>query len=666
MSTAQPLRPPSETDLDLRFAGSAAVAEAVCWEGHVLYPYRASAAKNRFRWQWGVLVPPLMEAGSAERSRARVELVAEVLPGARIHVRARGLLVQARTVLGEVGREMQPVGSLDDGERIWVPFDEAVPWSCDLVAVPPDLAAPFSSSRPHVLEAAETTEPIGSGGARGAIVRTRCRVELRVEVDVAPVDPPPVRGADRHLVRIGVSLANETGWAVDSAPREVTLRHSTVGTHVLLAVDHGRFISSLDPPAHAVEAVAGCRCDGLFPVLVGGSEDLALASPIVLYDHPAVAPESRGDMFDATEIDEILALRVRTLTDEEKREARGTDARAAEVVARCDALDAAALGALHGTFRPLEELGGRAPAAPAPEPATPAFWVEDAAYDPWSDRVRVAGVELGAGSRVVLRPRRHADAQDLFVEGLTALVTGVFHDHEGEVHLAVALDDVAADPEAWHGRYLYFSADEVEPLPSSPAESSGDTQPLAHPGRPADASPRVLVAGVGNIFLGDDGFGVEVVNRIDPATVPAGVKVADFGIRGVHLAYELLEGYDVLVLVDAVSQRAAPGTLSLIEHDPAAASRGGTIAAMDAHGMDPAAVLAMAGDMGARVERILVLACEAGSLDEGIGLSEAVAGAVPVAVEQLTELLSALVTPSSDPRAARTTHTAPPSMEVTS
>ena len=111
--------------------------------------------------------------------------------------------------------------------------------------------------------------------------------------------------------------------------RDDAMAHSIVGLHVVLAVDDGQFVSSIDPPADARSAVDACTNDGLFPVLLGdeGSADVVLASPIILYDHPAVAPESQGDMFDATEIDEILALRVLTLTDEEKAEARQTDPR---------------------------------------------------------------------------------------------------------------------------------------------------------------------------------------------------------------------------------------------------------------------------------------------------------------------------------------------------
>jgi hydrogenase maturation protease len=145
---------------------------------------------------------------------------------------------------------------------------------------------------------------------------------------------------------------------------------------------------------------------------------------------------------------------------------------------------------------------------------------------------------------------------------------------------------------------------------------------------------RVLVAGVGNIFLGDDGFGVEVAGRLAAEPMPDGVKVADFGIRGVHLAYELLDGYDALVLIDAVPRGDAPGTLYVIEPDLDAIQPsgmgGGPV--MDAHGMDPESVLGLLLTLGGRVDHIRVLGCEPADVSEQMGLSAPVAGAVDEAV----------------------------------
>lgn len=150
---------------------------------------------------------------------------------------------------------------------------------------------------------------------------------------------------------------------------------------------------------------------------------------------------------------------------------------------------------------------------------------------------------------------------------------------------------------------------------------------------------RVLVAGVGNIFLGDDGFGPEVLKVLADGRFPDGVVCSDFGIRGVHLAYELLEGYDTLVLVDAVSTGEPPGTVSLFEHDVSSQPPAPSSVPMDSHSMQPEAVLAAALALGARPRRVLVVGCEAEDVSEGIGLSPPVAAAVPVAVSAVEKLL---------------------------
>jgi hydrogenase maturation protease len=148
-------------------------------------------------------------------------------------------------------------------------------------------------------------------------------------------------------------------------------------------------------------------------------------------------------------------------------------------------------------------------------------------------------------------------------------------------------------------------------------------------------TPRVLVAGIGNIFLSDDGFGVEVANRLAGLPVPEGVKVADFGIRGVHLAYELLDGYDAVILVDALPTGDPPGTVCVFEPETDDDRPG----VLDAHGLDPAAVLSMLSKLGGQVGRTLVVGCQPATLDEGIGLSEPVAAAVDEAVHAVMMLL---------------------------
>jgi len=143
----------------------------------------------------------------------------------------------------------------------------------------------------------------------------------------------------------------------------------------------------------------------------------------------------------------------------------------------------------------------------------------------------------------------------------------------------------------------------------------------------------ILIAGIGNIFLGDDGFGGEVVKRLVDAELPEDTRVADYGISGMHLAYELLDGYATTILVDAVARGGEPGTLYVIEPDTDAAP-----VTLDAHGMQPEAVLGLSRLLGGDTGRVLVVGCEPANLDQGIGLSDPVAAAVPEAVRKVAEL----------------------------
>jgi len=233
-----------------------------------------------------------------------------------------------------------------------------------------------------------------------------------------------------------------------------------IAHHVLISTAGGRFLSLLEPPEWACAYVAGCDNVGTFPVLAG---DLLLSSPIILYDHPRIAPESQGDLFDATEIDEILSLRTMTLTDEEKREVRGTDPRAAALLDRVDGMPQELLDRLHGTVRYLRRVTD-----PEPPPADKPWWDpgNDTSVSPETDTVTIDGVPVGNGTRVRLRPgARRADAQDMFLADRVGTVAAVLSDVDGETHVAVALDGLEGEVQRSHGRYLYFAPDELEPLP---------------------------------------------------------------------------------------------------------------------------------------------------------------------------------------------------------
>jgi hypothetical protein len=428
------------------------VADAVLYEGYLLYPYRASSSKNQVRWQFGVLGPEgAEEAGVGEPRSMAAEVVLEGGTGATVDVHLRFLHVQSRVVERSTGGGWEPVEELVVGGTRWIPYHEAVPRELTLRA-----AAVDRGSRHEVLlpGGREVEELLEDGVVVGRLVRTRWELTGTVTLTPRP-------GQDPRLVVLRMAVANTTGLGSDDgwSPRDVAARYSFVGTHLLLTAAGCRFVSLLDGPDWADADTRSCEQHRCWPVLVAADDgsDAVLVAPIILGDHPTVAPESAGDLFDATEIDEILTLRVMTMTEQEKAEARGTDPRAAAILARCDGMSDAGLERLHGARRD-----------PSPEDDVP-WWDagQDARAQPELDAVEVAGVPVRKGSRVLLRPSRRADAQDIFLAGLSAVVAKVYFDVDGGTHVAVVLeDDPAADLYGSTGRYYYFGPEEIEPLPA--------------------------------------------------------------------------------------------------------------------------------------------------------------------------------------------------------
>jgi len=365
------------------------IAATLLYEGYILYPYRASSAKNRSRWTFGSLFP--QDFGDGEPSRLQVQCLLRSGPPAgssgsreaagapeageapQLRVRVRFLqVVQRSTWQQAIEREVSPgrfaFAAGTDGERSWCALEGQVQLRRDRIA--PD------------------TE------------------RLSVEV-------------------INLSLL------APGTEREQALRSALASTHVILEAQGGQFVSLLDPPPQLRAAAMACRNEGAWPVLIGSesASDTMLASPIILYDDPRVAPESPGALYDATEIDEILSLRVLAMTEQEKSEAAALDERARALIERTESLTPAQWEAMHGCFR------GR--------------------------------VAVKVGERVRICPRRRSDIMDIALAGKIGIIESIEHDYEQRVHVAVALED---DPgrdlglERMPGHRFFFALDELEPL----------------------------------------------------------------------------------------------------------------------------------------------------------------------------------------------------------
>ena len=470
-----------------------AVADAVLYEGYLLYPYRSSSSKNQSRWQFGVLGPPgALEAGVGEDAALESEFLVRRLdpavePVLTVHLRFLHLQQRAAQQLAESG-EFADVAELVVGARRWMSWDEAVegevtlgPWLLD------ELLAPRVEQ--VVVPGGEDTESVldDAGAQAGRIVRSRRPLHGEMHLVADHVSDTVDDTGD--LMRVSVRVQNVAAGA--TADKQAAIAASFIGAHLLLVVHDGQFVSMTDPPADAEKAVAGCQQHRCWPVLAGpdGDRSVLLVSPIILYDHPELAPQSAGALFDSTEIDEILTLRVMTLTDEEKAQARATDPRAAEIIDRCDAMSPESMAQLHGILRDphaleaaLTESTDTLMGAPglADVDLSSSFgfdgevpWWDpavDGAVSPDTDEVVISGVSVSAGSIVRVCPSRRADAQDLFFAGQIARVTAVHSDVDGETHVAVVLvDDPAAEMHEWYGRFLYFAPDELEPLPGHPS-----------------------------------------------------------------------------------------------------------------------------------------------------------------------------------------------------
>jgi len=340
------------------------IAEAVLYEGYMLYPYRPSSVKNRQRWNFGVLCPTSYceQQHGTERDTMQTELLVRATFGSRFAVKVRFLQIIRRSI----GKLRVPVSSLDpDDEPQFDPVDrlevgghicqawqeaverEIVCEEMQLEALASPISIPFEFSAQREVEPV----PGGSGEVVGVIVRTWEHLSGSIDISATRLSD--------DLLKVRIVIQNTSHFdAAHESLREDAVLFSFVSTHTVVSVEDGEFLSLLEPPAECEALAAECQNVGTWPVLVGeqDSRQTILSSPIILYDYPQIAPESAGSLFDGTEIDEILSLRIMTLTDDEKREIRQSDDRAREVLERTENLPEEQFMKLHGVLRGLQSV----------------------------------------------------------------------------------------------------------------------------------------------------------------------------------------------------------------------------------------------------------------------------------------------------------------------
>lgn len=387
------------------------IVNAVLYEGFLLYPYRASSKKNaRERFTFGRVYPHAYSVaqGGAEPEASQTECLALVQQDA-------GPLQFNITV-----KFLQPLAP--DPQTGWQDAQER------------EIPLQFLPGTPlH----REFSFPLtGEGSLQG-----------RIEVNSQTLDS----GA----LKITVRVSNRTPVPeTELADSKKILERTFTSTHVLLQIRGGEFLSLTDPPEAYHEAAEACQNRGTWPVLLGDAsrqeKDTLLASPIILYDYPQIAPESPGDLHDGTEIDEILSLRIRTLSDQEKLEMSQVHAFARNILERTENLSPEQWLGMHGTLREVNPLDEQ-------------IFGNSAALE----SVALGDRELRCGDRVRIRPKQRADAMDMALAGKVALIEALEQDAEGRVHLALVLDE---DPGRdlgllrQPGHRFFYNLEEVEPI----------------------------------------------------------------------------------------------------------------------------------------------------------------------------------------------------------
>jgi hypothetical protein len=327
------------------------IAEAVLYEGYILWPYRRSAMKNQQRWTFGGVYPRAYSKARGEDDPWIMQTQCLVLGDEKstVEVRVRFLHLVERKVGRKKGETLEFVDELRIAGERYTSWDEAT--EREVAVGRFKLSEPESPRRVEIdVPEGSREEPLAGPTEEvvGALVHGWRSLRGAVEVEVEPLR--------EGIFRVTVGITNTTPWGGED--RESTLKQTFVSTHTALEVEGGEFVSLMDPPEELRETVQECENIKTWPVLVGeeGERSKLLSSPIILYDYPQIAPESPGDLFDGGEIDQLLVLNILTLTDEEKEEMRASDPRTREILERCESLSQEELMNLHGAIREFRML----------------------------------------------------------------------------------------------------------------------------------------------------------------------------------------------------------------------------------------------------------------------------------------------------------------------
>jgi hydrogenase maturation protease len=335
------------------------VADAALYEGYILYPYRPSSLKNRQRWNFGGICPrSYSEAqNGTELWRSQMQMLVSGSPDSALSIKLRFLHLVAREVVqidhpvSDIAEcsdsDFRLVPSLKIGDRLFQTWQEAVEREVEVPELALQACQDAEVAFPLAFPASRCLEALrDKGQIIGALIRTQQQVHGGINISCERIRD--------GLFRVTVAVLNLTDLPNAGLARDQAMMHSLASSHLIVSIRDGEFISLLAPPADFADASRECHNIGLFPVLVGaeGERTTMMASPVILYDYPAIAPESAGDLFDGTEIDEILTLRILALTDAEKSELRQSDERARRILDRIEA-NPEQLMKLHGAVRSM-------------------------------------------------------------------------------------------------------------------------------------------------------------------------------------------------------------------------------------------------------------------------------------------------------------------------